>query len=478
MARFASGDQSDVDPDLPIGDVASPPVAPAPSSPTMPEETQVPNQPAARPIGSGFSDLGATSIGTARLATEASPPSLPDQNAVSLAPHANDLAMVQSNLLAELSAGQFSGAALGHVQAVLSDITSAISAANATVSPAGGVASTAAAAQQTLRASSIINAVSTDAALANPTPEAPPPAPPPAAPHSLAEIGALFDDVAGQILGGVNDDNRAQIADDINTVISDIQALMKADPELFDGLTGAHADKIVQQLQLELAYINDAEISPTAAQASSDNIHDIIEIIQGDTHLADLATADLATLGSVSSPPPLPDAAGPGPNHLDSPVETALVANFIAQSNSLGKQAVELVGSQDGKAIAALIDDLKAFEKAAGELDGTLGGEIAAMIKGLQTGNAALVTAAADQMHGNAADIGGHNVPVTGGTYNTEGATVAEVLGTPAAPTPAAETPTTAEPATLATADITAPANLDYDHAPAPELAHLHHMWG
>ena len=481
MARFASGDQSDVDPDLPIGDVASPSVAPASPSPTLPDETQPPNQPAARPIGSSFSDLGTTSSGTVRPAMDASPQSLPDQGVSGLVPHTNDLAMVQSNLLAELSTGQFSGAALGHVQAVLSDITSAISAANATVSAAGGGAS-AAAVQQTLRASSIINAVSTDTALANPTPEAPAPAAPPATPHSLAEIGALFDDVASQILDGVNDDNRAQITDDINTVISDIQALMKADPKLFDGLTGAHADKIVQQLQLELAYINDAEISPTAAQASSDNIHDIIEIIQGDAHLADLATADLATLGGVSSAPPLPDAAGPGPNHLDSPVETALVANFIAQSNSLGKQAVELVGSQDGKAIAALIDDLRAFEKAAGELDGTLGGEIAAMIKGLQTGNAALVTAAADQMHGNAADIGGHSAPVTGGTYNTEGATVAEVLGTPAAQTPpAAETPAAAngaEPAAFATADITAPTSIDYDQSTAPELAHLHHMWG
>ena len=34
------------------------------------------------------------------------------------------------------------------------------------------------------------------------------------------------------------------------------------------------------------------------------------------------------------------------------------------------------------------------------------------MIKGLQTGNAALVAAAADEMHANAADVGGNNFPV------------------------------------------------------------------
>ena len=52
------------------------------------------------------------------------------------------------------------------------------------------------------------------------------------------------------------------------------------------------------------------------------------------------------------------------------------------------------------------------------------------MIKGLQTGNAALVTAAADQMHANSADVGGNNIPVTGGTYNPDGLTVADVLST------------------------------------------------
>ena len=112
-----------------------------------------------------------------------------------------------------------------------------------------------------------------------------------------------------------------------------------------------------------------------------------------------------------------------------------------------------------------------------------LGAEIAAMIKGLQTGDATLVTAAADQMHDNAADAGGHNVPATGGTYNTDGVTVAGVLGTPVAETPPAAVATAdpaphgAEPVTVATADITA-GLADHDHSPAPELQHFHHMWG
>ncbi|MCA6115806.1 hypothetical protein J6524_13010 [Bradyrhizobium sp. WSM 1738] len=482
MARFAHGDQSDVDLDPPIDEVASPSVAPSSPSTVTSEETPPATPTAARPVGSSFSDLSATFNGMARPPADASPQSAIDQGGqgpASLALHTNDLTTVQSNLLAELNTGQFSGAALGHVQAVLSDITSAISAANATVNAAGSFG--AAAAQQTLRAS-IINAVNTDPTLANPAPEAPLPAAPAAKPHNLAEIGAMFEDVASQILGGVNDDNRAQITDDINAVISDIQALMAADPKLFEGLTGEHADKIVQQLQLELVYINDPSISPTAAQASSDNILDIIEIIQGDAKLADMATQ-----GGIGDS--LPDAGNPDPIHLDNAVETAFVANFIAQSNSLGKQAVELVGSNDAGAIATLIEDLRAFEKSITDLDptqgGMLGAEIAAMIKGLQTGGAALVTAAAGQMHGNAVDLGNSNVPVTGGTYNANGVTVAEVLGTPVATETttapavqqAAAPAISVEPVTLATADVAAPV-VDHDLPPAPELAHLHHMWG
>ena len=36
------------------------------------------------------------------------------------------------------------------------------------------------------------------------------------------------------------------------------------------------------------------------------------------------------------------------------------------------------------------------------------------MIKGLKTGNAALVAAAAEEMHANAADVGGNNVSIDG----------------------------------------------------------------
>jgi hypothetical protein len=487
MARFT---HRHVDLDPPVDEAPSPPTVPAPPS-TTPEETPPPTEmplvsPSIVPSSSGL-----TPLNTATLAPVASVGQNPveeiGQGTGTATHYTNDLAMVQNGLLAQVNAGQFSGAALGHVQAILSDLNSAISVANASANVSG-----VAAADQTIHASqlNIINTVKTDPALTSIAANGPATVPDTSAdagPHSLAEIGAILNDAADQILGGVTADNRQQITDDINAVITDIEALMDADPQLFSRLTGVHTDAVVRQLQLELTYINDPAISPDAAHASTDNILDIIDIIQGDAKLADMLTQ-----GSI---PPLPGAENPTPIHLDTEGQTVFLANFIAYSNSLGQQAVELVGSGDTQAIATLIDSLKAFEKyvtgfgaaqGGNELlgaTGPLSAEVAAVIKGLQTGDAALVTAAADQMHGNAADAGGNHVPATGGAYNADGATVAEVLAAPVAETtPVAETaaPTAvaAEPATIATAGITAGFE-DHTHSGTPELLHdLHHMWG
>jgi hypothetical protein len=505
MARFTHR-QVDLDP--PVDEAPSPPVVPAPPSTTPPEETvPLTETPSASPsIVPSFSGLGAplnnaTSAPVGSLGQ--SPVEENSQGLGSINHNTNDLTLAHNGLLAQVNAGQFSGAALGHVQAILSDINTAISVANnAAISVASAAASGSgvAAAEQALRASNldIVNTVKTDPALSNLAANGPATVPGTTAadaPHAnLAEIGAIFNDAADKILSGVNDANRVEITDDINTVITDMEALIAANPKLFEGLTGEHADAVVRQLQLELTYINDPNISPDAARASADNILDIIDMIHGDAKLADMATQ-----GGVSGFSPFPDAANPAPTHLDDGVQTVFAANFIAQSNSLGQQAIDLVGSGDTKAIATLIDNLKAFEKFVADFDaaqgghalldatGALGAEVAAMIKGLQTGDATLVTAAADQMHGNAADVGGHNVPVTGGNYNSDGVTVAEVLAaasvaeTPAAaaePAPAHATAPTisAEPVTLATADVVIGIE-DHTHSGMPDLAH-HHTWG
>jgi hypothetical protein len=508
MARYTlTGDQLRVDLDRSIDEAPSPPIAPAPPSATPPEEGPPLIDTPSPSTAPTFSGLGTTFNNGIQAPVSSLPQTTVDQSAQGTGGvnnSANELTAVHNSLLAEVSKGQLTGAALGHVQAILSDISSAISMANATASIAAAMGNTAVA-EQSVRASNLdiantVNTVKADVALTNLAITSAPAVVPEPAPHAnLAEIGAIFNDVANDILGGVTDENRAEITEDLNTVIKDLQTLISDKPELFEGVTGEHANAIVHQLQLELAYINDPNISPDAARASIDNILDIIEIVQGDPKLAEMATQD-----GVSGFSPIPVAANPVQAHLESDVQTVFTANFIAQSNSLGQQAIDLVGSGDTKAIAALIDNLKAFEKFVTDFDaaqggnallnaaGALGGEVAAIIKGLQTGDATLVSAAADQMHGNAAEIGAGNVTLIGSHYNTDGVTIAEVLGTTvvagtpaitvtvAEPLPAhAEVlPIGVEPATLATAEVTIGVE-DHGNPGMTDLAHhLHHTWG
>jgi hypothetical protein len=438
--------------------------------------------------------------------------------------YTTDLTNVPTGLQAEVAAGQFTGDTLTHVNTILSDITTAISAANASVN-GGGTFGSVAAAETALRTShlDILDIVNNDANLATlatqdgangflaapvgladgVTAET--------APHAnLAEIGVIFNDVASQILGGVNADNAARISGDVNTMITDMQALMTANPLLFGGLTGVHAEAVVRQLELENTYIAQAGISPDAGRGSNDNLLDIIDIVQGDTNLANMASQ-----GGVSGITPFGDALNPTPKYVDNDAQTNFWANFIAQSNSLGQQAISAVTAHDAAATAQVIADLHTFQTDVTNFDAaqggifearfdnellgdtsTLGAEVTKMIEGLQSGNAALVSAAAEQMHANSADVGGNNVPVNGGTYNPDGLTVADVLSTAGAPaavaaaTPAATAPApavAAAPAASATTLAAADAGT-HDHAPAAgeihdpsiEMAHhFHqHMWG
>ncbi len=435
------------------------------------------------PDAPAFADLGATFNDATRFLVGGL-----WQNAVeeggqgngSVTKYTDDLTAVQNGLTAEVNAGQFSGDTLTHVQTILSDITTALSAANASVSGGGSFGSVAAA-ETALHDShvdivGIVNNDPTLAALATQNGVAGFAAVPAAladgvtaanAPHAnLAEIGAIFNDAANRILGGVNADNAGAITDDVNAVITDMQSLVQANPLLFGGLTGIHADTVIRQLELENTYIGQAGISPDAGRASNDNILDIIDIVQGDTNLANMANQ-----GGVAGFSPFPDFANPTPRYLDNDAQTNFWANFMAQSNSLGQQAVAAVAANDPQATASLITQLHNFETSATNFDSaqggifearfdnellgqtsTLGAEVSAMVTGLQNGNAALVAAAAEEMHANAADVSGNNVPVTGGTYNPDGLTLADVLSTAGTAAPAvaaapAATPVAAEAA-------------------------------
>src|SRR3954468_14242658 len=224
----------------PPGDPTPPTGTTLPTDPTPPADSTPPTSsaPAFSDLGLTFNDAGrALEGGLWQNVVEEG-----GQGLGSVFKYTTDLTNVQTGLQAEVAAGQFTGDTLTHVNKVLSDITTAISAANASVN-GGGTFGSVAAAETALRTShlDILDVVHNDANLAalatqdgasgflaapvgladGVTAET--------APHAnLAEIGVIFNDAASHLLGGVNADNAAVISNDVNAMITDMQALMTA----------------------------------------------------------------------------------------------------------------------------------------------------------------------------------------------------------------------------------------------------------
>jgi hypothetical protein len=427
-------------------------------------------------------------------------------------------------LTADVAANDFSGVQLADVNKVLGDIMTALNAVP-------GAVNNDAAAEASLRAAhlDIINTIENDQVLQalsikddNPGFNFAPPelATPLNAntPHAtFAELGAIFDDAQSKSLGGINANNLPAIQADLQTVHDGLVTLMQDHPELFGGATGIHASTIVNQINLQLNnFDHQYGFSPDAAKATNDNFLDITDIVAGDPNLANMASANGV---KGWTPAPATDVV-PVP-YQDNADQTNFWADFISSSNNLGAQAEHLVSTGTAQEINAFIQTLQGwqqnvqnFDKAQGGIfearfdnellgnDSTVGADVAAMIKGLQTHDATLVKAAADGFHANAMDVSGNNVPLNGGTYNPDGTTIADALKTatgplPPAPvstlTPAAPAgPPAAQPGQSGDDDNgqpcgghhqAAPAVADHSaadphHSQLSELAHhFHHMW-
>jgi hypothetical protein len=102
------------------------------------------------------------------------------------------------------------------------------------------------------------------------------------------------------------------------------------------------------------------------------------------------------------------------------------------------------------------------------------------MITGLQTGDANLFNAAAQAMRANAADVGGNNVPITGGADNADGLTATQVPSQ--ASTPVATNQGGTSSASNATKNMVAAhtgtqvAGMQTDHMQRTSGHHLAHM--
>jgi len=371
-----------------------------------------------------------------------------------------DLTAVQTGLTADVAANDFSGVQLTHVNTVLADITTALGSVQGAVNNDPN-------AEATLRTAhlDIINTIENDPILQalsikdnNPGFNFAPPelATPLNAntPHTtFAELGAIFDDAQSKSLGGINANNLPAIQADLQTVHDGLLTLMQNDPQLFGGATGIHASTIVDQINLQLTnFDHQYGLNPDAAKATNDNFLDITDIVAGDANLANMASANGVT---GWTPAPFTDVVPV--KYQDNADQTNFWADFIASGNTLGAQAEQLVSNGTAAQVKAFIQTLQGwehnvqnFDAAQGGIfqarfdnellgpDSTVGADVTAMINGLQTHNAALVKAAADGFHANAADVSGNNVPLNGGTFNADGTTIADALSTATGPLPPA----------------------------------------
>src|SRR5262252_2587469 len=223
--------------------------------------------------------------------------------------YAADLQLVQTGLTADVAAKDFSGDQLTHVNRVLADIQTALTAVPGAVNNDPH-------AEATLRSAhlDVINTIENDPVLqalsikdGNPGFNfAPPELKTPLnadTPHkTFAELGAIFDDAQSKSLGGINANNLPAIQADLRTVRDGLQTLMKDQPQLFGGATGIHASTIVNQINLQLTnFDHQYGFNPDAAKATTDNLLDITDSVAGDPNLANMACSGGVT-GSTGAP--------------------------------------------------------------------------------------------------------------------------------------------------------------------------------
>ena len=260
----------------------------------------------------------------------------------------------------------------------------------------------------------------------------------------------LFNDATIRENGGIGPDQVNQIVSDLVGVQ---QMLSAADPHI-NNLTDLHTQVIINQLNEEIASIENAnsaagtlmlgtDLGQFVGRAINDIHRDIIDIAQGD-----------AGVQAIFNPTPLPALNTPPAPFLDNAEQTSFLTQLIQDSNHLGQMATAIENNNFAGDIAGLVQQIQtfetnsnAFDQAQGGLysarfwnelrtDGTTGMAAAALIEGLQNHNTGEVNAAVEQLAANSGDVGTNNLKADGGTYADVIAAAQATAVTPNAPMP------------------------------------------
>src|SRR5215475_7423966 len=258
----------------------------------------------------------------------------------------------------------------------------------------------------------------------------------------------LFNDATTREIGGVGPDQ-------VNLIVSDLigvqQQLSAAVPQI-NNLSDLHVQNIIQQLNEEIASIENANAPTTGTLTLGTDLGQFVGRAINDIHrdIIDIAQGDPA-LQAAFNPTPLPPLATPATPFHDDGTQTAFMTQFIQDSNHLGQAAITIAngGFQDDPAaliqqIQTFAESANAFDQSQGGLwsarfwnelrsDGTAGVAASALVEGLQTHNAGEISAAAEQLSTNAADVGSNNLMADGGNY---AGVIASAESTAVTPTP------------------------------------------
>src|SRR5215831_12706019 len=241
----------------------------------------------------------------------------------------------------------------------------------------------------------------------------------------------LFNDATTREIGGVGPDQ-------VNLIVSDLigvqQMLSAASPQI-NNLTDLHTHVIINQLNEEIASIENAN-SPTGTLVLGTDLGQFVGRAINDIHrdIIDIAQGD-AGVQAVFNPTPLPATNTPAVPFLDNADQTAFITQWIQDSNHLGQMATTIENNGFQGDIAGLVQQLQTFENNANafdqaqgglwsarfwnefRIDGTTGVAANALIEGLQTKNAGEVNAAVAQLAANSADVAGNNLKADGGSF-------------------------------------------------------------
>ena len=307
---------------------------------------------------------------------------------------------------------------------------------------------------------------------------------------SLSDIGTVFNAAANLAEGGLNSHNLAEFNTDMKAIatglqnfinnggLAEIQANSPAEHALAvaegisdsaaQALTGIHLQTVLNQVELQ---INDFDATyaanpNVAARATSDNLLDIIDIVQNDQALAANAHNPTATAADFAAGTFVPSHDGGFASQAgflqgtithfqDNQAQTDFWSAFIAGANNINNAlTAEANGTAhlDSAGLNALIQQVQGYEQLGASFDGAQGGVFGARFDNELLGgtlktdtntalqalhdilnnggtvsatDAAQLIAAGDGFVGDAQDVSGNNTPNGGGSYVGTATTVA-----------------------------------------------------